>query len=249
MQRLQTHVSGIVRAVRVRDDARRLERAVRPFTSGTTSGIAVPSRYAPTCRRRARRRATAWGTSSREAVVPTEKSARSRSPARERLGRRLLDRDARRARVPRRARRGERAHVRRSRARAGAAASPSRRRRSRRRRRCARLTQSPSSNASCSAATAFGTSPVATWQAILIGDVEMTFDVDADLARASRTSSPRCRDGSSCRRRRARPCRGRRASTTRRRAPREQLLARGAILERRAEDDLAGRSPGGSCRR
>src|SRR5262249_11959612 len=38
----------------------------------------------------------------------------------------------------------------------------------------ARRHAAPSSNASCSAATAFGTSSVRTWQAILIGDVEMT---------------------------------------------------------------------------
>src|SRR5581483_3254958 len=43
----------------------------------------------------------------------------------------------------------------------------------------------PSSNASCSAATAFGTSPLATWQAILIGEVEITSAVTPASSRVA----------------------------------------------------------------
>src|SRR5207248_11048897 len=52
-----------------------------PFTSGTTSGIRGSSRYAADLSMAIAPPRTAWGTSWRDAEVPTENSARSRPPA------------------------------------------------------------------------------------------------------------------------------------------------------------------------
>ena len=77
---LRTQVSGIVQQFGFATIPS-CSSARFPFTSGTTRGIPGSSRYAADLSMAIAPPRTAWGTSWRDAEVPTENSARSRPPA------------------------------------------------------------------------------------------------------------------------------------------------------------------------
>ncbi len=98
---------------------------------------------------------------------------------------------------------------------------------------------SPGANASWSAATARGTSSVRTWQAILIGEVEITFDstpMPAERGERLRGDARMALHAGADEAHLAEVVAHRPFDVE----PAEQLLAGGAVLERRAEDDLVG---------
>ena len=105
-----THVSGIVQQFGFATMPS-CSSARAPFTSGTTSGTPGSSRYAADLSTATAPPRTACGTSSRDADVPTEKSARSMSPAASASGVASSTTIPPSSVAARRARRGECAHV------------------------------------------------------------------------------------------------------------------------------------------
>ena len=243
MQRLQHAGERDRAAVRVGDDAVVLERAPAVHLGHDERDPGLE----PVGRRLVDRdRAAAHGV--RHELARRARADREEEDvdvaARERLGRRLLDRAAPSC-LPGRARRGEDAHVARSRA----AAS--------------------SSSVTVPTAPVAPTTPMRALRELegivegADGGVDLVgLDVAGDLdrrggddgrgrcprPRASRTSSRRRRGGSSCPRRSRRPCRGRRAPPSARRA-RRALRAASRRSSGGAEKTISSPSSAGSCRR